>query len=103
MEREKLYKRINMRMDKMIEQGLFEEAKGLFPLKHLNALQTVGYQEIFDYLDGKYDGEEAIRLLKQHSRHYAKRQMTWFKRDQGVRWLEADKDTDTLLEAIGVK
>lgn len=103
MEREKLYERINMRMDKMIEQGLFEEAKGLFPLKHLNALQTVGYQEIFDYLDGKYDREEATRLLKQHSRHYAKRQITWFKRDQEVRWLEADKDTDTLLEAIGVK
>lgn len=101
--REQLYERINMRMDNMIEQGLFEEAERLFPLRHLNALQTVGYQEIFDYLEGKYDRDEAVRLLKQHSRHYAKRQLTWFKRDQEVRWLEAGKGTDMLLEAITIK
>ncbi len=104
MRREELYERINMRMDKMIEQGLFEEAESLFSLKHLNALQTVGYQEVFDYLDGKYDRAEAVRLLKQHSRHYAKRQMTWFKRDQDVHWLEASRDIENLLQSVkGIK
>jgi tRNA dimethylallyltransferase len=104
MERQQLYDRINMRMDKMIEQGLFEEAERLFPLKHLNALQTVGYQEIFDFLEGKYDKAEAVRLLKQHSRHYAKRQMTWFNRDQNVHWLEANREVENLLQTImGIK
>lgn len=103
LEREALYERINKRMDIMIEQGLFEEAERLFPLRHLNALQTVGYQEIFDFLEGKYDKTEAVRLLKQHSRHYAKRQLTWFKRDQAVQWLTADKPMEMLLQAVVVK
>jgi tRNA dimethylallyltransferase len=103
LEREHLYERINQRMDMMIAQGLFEEAEKLFPLRHLNALQTVGYQEIFGFLEGKYDREEAVRLLKQHSRQYAKRQLTWFKRDQGVRWLKADQHHDVLLKAMGIK
>ncbi|GCC51803.1 tRNA (adenosine(37)-N6)-dimethylallyltransferase MiaA [Chryseotalea sanaruensis] len=104
MERQQLYDRINLRMDKMIEEGLFEEAERLFPLRQLNALQTVGYQEVFDYLDGKYDRAEAVRLLKQHSRHYAKRQMTWFKRDQNVHWLEANMEVENLLHTImGIK
>jgi tRNA dimethylallyltransferase len=84
--REKLYERIDSRMDKMIEQGLFEEAAKLYSKKHLNALQTVGYKEIFDFMDGLYDREEAIRLLKRNSRHYAKRQLTWFKRDREISW-----------------
>lgn len=88
LDREELYQRIDSRMDAMIEAGLFEEAKGLYQYKNHQALQTVGYQEIFDLMDGKYDREEAIRLLKRNSRHYAKRQMTWFKRDEEIKWFE---------------
>ncbi len=86
MEREKLNERIDLRMDMMIEAGLFEEARTFHPLKHINALQTVGYREIFDFFDGIYDREEAVRLLKRNSRRYAKRQMTWFKRDSDYHW-----------------
>lgn len=85
-EREELYQRIDQRMDLMIGQGLFEEAEGLFPHRDLNALQTVGYTEIFGYLKGDYDKEEAIRLLKRNSRRYAKRQLTWFKRYPDIKW-----------------
>jgi len=86
-DREELYSRIDKRMDAMIEQGLFEEAAALYPYRHHNALQTVGYKEIFDFMEGKYDREEAIRLLKRNSRRYAKRQFTWFKRDEEIIWL----------------
>lgn len=86
--REILYKRIDDRMDEMIACGLFDEARQLLPFKNHNALQTVGYQEIFDYLEGQYDKDEAIRLLKRNSRRYAKRQMTWFKRDESIRWFD---------------
>jgi tRNA dimethylallyltransferase len=85
-----LYDRIDERMDKMVAEGLFEEAKKLYPFKNYNALQTVGYQEIFDFIDGKYDREEAIRLLKRNTRHYAKRQMTWFKKDKEITWFQPD-------------
>lgn len=88
--REELYDRINLRMDQMISEGLFEEAEKLYPFKDLNALQTVGYSEIFGFLDGEYDREEAVRLLKRNSRRYAKRQMTWFKRDSEFVWFSAD-------------
>ncbi|MFM8851088.1 MAG: tRNA (adenosine(37)-N6)-dimethylallyltransferase MiaA [Cytophagales bacterium] len=87
--RDKLYERIDARMDKMITNGLFEEAAKFYPQKHLNALQTVGYQEIFDFMDGLFDKEEAIRLLKRNSRHYAKRQLTWFRRDAEVHWFQS--------------
>lgn len=86
LEREELYNRIELRMDQMINRGLFDEAEQLLSYRHLNALQTVGYTEIFDYLSGTYDREEAIRLLKRNSRRYAKRQMTWFKKDEEVKW-----------------
>jgi tRNA dimethylallyltransferase len=89
--REELYQRIDLRMDQMIERGLFEEATRFYPQRHLNALQTVGYQEIFGHLEKKYDREEAIRLLKRNSRHYAKRQMTWFKKDQEIRWMRPEE------------
>ena len=85
-ERDELYSRIDLRMDQMIAAGLFEEAAQLFPYRQLNALQTVGYKEIFDYFDGLYDREEAIRLLKRNSRRYAKRQMTWLKKDASYAW-----------------
>ena len=86
--REELYARIDERMDQMIAAGLFEEAERLYPHRALNALQTVGYTEIFGYLDGDYDREEAVRLLKRNSRRYAKRQLTWFQRDEDIRWFE---------------
>lgn len=84
--REVLFARIDQRMDEMIARGLFEEAEALYPYKEHQALQTVGYQEIFDWMDGKYDRDEAVRLLKRNSRRYAKRQLTWFKRDEEFRW-----------------
>lgn len=86
MEREKLYERIDKRMDSMIAQGLFDEAEKLYPYRKHQALQTVGYKEIFDYMDGAYDKQEAIRLLKRNSRRYAKRQITWFKKGVNTKW-----------------
>jgi len=91
LEREQLYARIDARMDTMIEKGLFEEAERFFTMRNLNALQTVGYREIFDYIEGKYDREEAIRLLKRNTRRYAKRQLTWFKRDPEFHWFNPDQ------------
>jgi tRNA dimethylallyltransferase len=91
LEREQLYSRINARMDAMIEKGLFDEARRFFPQRNLNALQTVGYREIFEYIEGKYDREEAIRLLKRNTRRYAKRQLTWFKRDPEMHWFNPDQ------------
>lgn len=87
-EREALYERINSRVDMMIEAGLEQEAQELYPLRHLTALQTVGYQEWFDFFDGKIDREEAIRLIKRNSRRYAKRQMTWFRKVEGMTWVD---------------
>ncbi|MCU0351234.1 MAG: tRNA (adenosine(37)-N6)-dimethylallyltransferase MiaA [Flavobacterium sp.] len=91
--REILYQKIDNRMDKMIEQGLFDEAKRFFSFHHLQALQTVGYREIFGYLRNEYNKEEAIRLLKRNSRRYAKRQLTWFKRDRNIFWFDAENVT----------
>lgn len=102
LERAKLYERIDSRMDEMIAQGLFEEAQQLYPFKDKNALQTVGYQEIFDFMDGAYDREEAIRLLKRNSRRYAKRQLTWFKRDEEIKWFNP-LNLEAVLECIKSK
>ncbi|MDH4089022.1 MAG: tRNA (adenosine(37)-N6)-dimethylallyltransferase MiaA [Cyclobacteriaceae bacterium] len=85
--REELYRRIDARMDCMIAEGLFMEAEELYAFRDHNALQTVGYQEIFDFMNGSYDQAEAIRLLKRNSRRYAKRQMTWFKHDAEIVWM----------------
>ncbi|MBX0289136.1 tRNA (adenosine(37)-N6)-dimethylallyltransferase MiaA [Hymenobacter sp. HSC-4F20] len=85
-EREELYQRIDQRMDHMLAAGLEEEARSLLPHRHHNALQTVGYQELFDYFDGLYDYPEAVRLLKRNSRRYAKRQLTWLRRDPQYHW-----------------
>jgi len=84
--REALYTRIDSRMDEMIARGLFEEAKALYPLRHHNALQTVGYQEIFGFIENRYDRDECVRLLKRNSRRYAKRQLTWFQKDPEFTW-----------------
>jgi len=78
--RQEIYDNINHRVDHMMEAGLIEEAKGLFPFRHLNALQTVGYKELFDYFDGKISLEKAVEDIKKNTRHYAKRQMTWFRK-----------------------
>ena len=91
LDREQLNQRIDSRMDGMIEAGLFEEAKKFYPQRERNALQTVGYQEIFGYIEGVYDKGEAIRLLKRNSRRYAKRQMTWFKKDKEIKWFRPDE------------
>lgn len=89
--REVLYERINQRMDLMIEAGLFEEARAMLPFRQHNALQTVGYTEIFRHFDGEYDHAEAVRLLKRNSRRYAKRQLTWFNRDREIQWYRPDQ------------
>jgi tRNA dimethylallyltransferase len=86
--REELYNRINCRVDLMMEAGLWQEAESLYPLQHLNALHTVGYREIFDCLDGQISKEQAIEKIKQHTRNYAKRQLTWFRNDKEILWLE---------------
>ena len=95
-EREELYARIDNRMDGMIKRGLFGEAEMLYKFRHLNALQTVGYSEIFKYLEGAYDYEEAVRLLKRNSRRYAKRQMTWFNRDEETRWFHPCQEEELI-------
>ena len=87
-EREELYTRINSRVDQMIEDGLVEEAKGLYQLRHLNALNTVGYKEMFAYLDGTWSLEEAIERMKGNTRRYARKQLTWFKKDPEVIWMK---------------
>lgn len=89
MPREKLYERINQRVDDMVKAGLEAEARSLYPYKDLPALQTVGYQEWFDFFDGKTTREQAIALIKQNTRHYAKRQMTWFRKMEGVEWIKS--------------
>ncbi len=86
--REILYERIDRRVDQMLAEGLEAEAWKFYPYRHLNALQTVGYREFFDYFDHKYPREETIRLIKRNSRRYAKRQMTWFGRDDSIQWTE---------------
>lgn len=88
MPRDVLYERINRRVDLMIEAGLEAEARALYPLRELNSLQTVGYRELFDYFDGTTTRDKAIELIKRNSRHYAKRQMTWFGRDDSIMWLD---------------
>ena len=102
-ERETLYDRINRRVDMMIDEGLEAEARAVYHLRHLNSLQTVGYREMFDYFDGTISRDEAIELIKRNSRRYAKRQMTWFRRDEEIRWFsptEFDSMIDFLENSI---
>lgn len=91
MPRDILYDRINRRVDIMMQQGLEAEAQSVVHLRHCNSLQTVGYREMFDYFDGKTTREEAVELIKRNSRRYAKRQMTWFKRDEEIAWFHPSK------------
>ena len=96
MPRDILYDRINRRVDMMVTDGLVEEARTMLPRRELNALQTVGYREMFDYFDGKITVDEAIELIKRNSRRYAKRQMTWFRRDTEIVWFAPDKLNDII-------
>jgi len=100
--REILYQRINRRVDEMVKQGLIAEVKSLLPYRHLNALNTVGYSELFDYFDNKTDLETAIALIKQNTRRFAKRQMTWFRKDQQIRWITpgGGDGTDAILREL---
>lgn len=86
LEREELYRRIDRRVDMMMEAGLEAEARAVYPYRRLNSLQTVGYKELFDYFDGKITRDEAVELIKRNTRRYAKRQMTWFRRDARIAW-----------------
>ena len=100
--REQLYDRINKRVDIMIGQGLIEEVRSLMPYRHLNALNTVGYSELFDYLDGKTDLNTAVNLIKQNTRHFAKRQLTWFRKDKVMKWMTPDDPNliDEIIKAV---
>ena len=90
--RAELYDRINRRVEQMVADGLVEEARAVYPKRALNSLQTVGYKELFAYFDGEYDLNRAIELIQQNTRHYAKRQLTWFRRDEKIHWLNAKDD-----------
>lgn len=97
--REELFLRINSRVDEMVKAGLEEEAKRLYHLRSLNALNSVGYKEFFDFFDGKITREKAIELIKRNTRRYARRQMTWWSKDREIRWFGAD-DVSGILKSI---
>lgn len=98
-EREELYNRINQRVDQMIAEGLLDEAKSLYPMRHMNALNTVGYKEMFAYLDGTWTLEEAVERIKGNSRRYARKQLTWYKKDEQIRWFHPD-EKDKIISYI---
>ena len=98
--REEMYQRINKRVDLMVSEGLIEEAKNLFEHKNLNALQTVGYRELFEYFEGKITLEFAIEEIKKNTRRFAKRQMTWFKKTENVQWFDYKTDLPTIINHI---
>ena len=87
-DREKLYSRINQRVDQMMAEGLEDEAKNIYPFRHLNSLNTVGYKELFAWFDGETDKEKAIELIKRNTRHYARKQLTWLRKDEQIHWFE---------------
>ena len=97
--REELYARINQRVDEMMASGLLEEVKTMYPKRSLNALNTVGYKELFDYLDGRWPLEEAVERIKGNTRRYARKQLTWYKKDNQIRWFHPDEIT-TIIDYI---
>ncbi|MGB5392897.1 MAG: tRNA (adenosine(37)-N6)-dimethylallyltransferase MiaA [Lutimonas sp.] len=101
--REIVYERINQRVDQMIEDGLVDEARKLFPYKNLNALQTVGYKELFSYFDGEINLEFAIEEIKKNTRRFAKRQFTWFKKDEEILWFDYLTDPEKIINQIEQK
>lgn len=102
-DREIIYDRINRRVDIMMEQGQLEEAKGLFPKQHLNALNTVGYKELFNYFKGEWTLEFAVSEIKKNSRRFAKRQLTWFKRKEDTLWFDYKTDIKTIIDGMASK
>lgn len=101
--REIIYERINHRVDTMIEEGLIDEAKSLFQYKEENALQTVGYRELFEYFEGKISLEEAILEIKKNTRRFAKRQNTWFKKNEAIHWFDYDTEVSEIINFINEK
>ena len=99
-ERQEMYERINLRVDLMMQNGLLEEAKNLFPHKDLNALQTVGYRELFSYFDGEFPLDFAIEEIKKNTRRFAKRQLTWFKRTENARWFDYQTNVEEIEKYI---
>ncbi|MDO9137596.1 MAG: tRNA (adenosine(37)-N6)-dimethylallyltransferase MiaA [Lutibacter sp.] len=99
-DREIMYHRINQRVDIMLQEGLLDEAKKLYPHKELNALQTVGYRELFDYFDGKYSLEFAIEEIKKNTRRFAKRQVTWNKKDENIHWFDFETSPSEIIKKI---
>jgi tRNA dimethylallyltransferase len=99
-DRNMLYTRINARVDRMMEDGLLEEVRRLFPFRHLNALHTVGYKELFDHLEGKLNLPDAIDLIKQNTRRFSKRQLTWFRKDESIIWMDPFKDLDLATKIL---
>jgi len=95
-----MYNRINQRVDIMLQKGLLDEVKKLYPHKNLNALQTVGYKELFGYLDGNYSMDEAIEEIKKNTRRFAKRQVTWNKKDQTINWFDFKTETSEIITKI---
>ena len=95
-DREELYDRINQRVDQMMDEGLLDEARNLYPMRHMNALNTVGYKEMFAYLDGKWTLEEAVERIKGNTRRYARKQLTWYKKDEQLRWFHPDEKENIL-------
>lgn len=98
-EREELYARINRRVDQMIEDGLVEEARSVINYRHTNALNTVGYKEIFNYIDGTWTLDTAVEKIKQNTRIYSRKQMTWFRRDESIHWFHPD-ESDQIKKLI---
>lgn len=92
--REELYQRINQRVDMMMQQGMLDEAKALYPHRQLNALNTVGYKELFDYIDGRWTLDEAVERIKGNTRRYARKQLTWLKRNEQTTWFHPDNEKD---------
>ena len=101
--REQLYERINARVDQMIERGLVEEARKFYPFKHLNSLNTVGYKEMFRYFNGEWTLEFAIDKIKQHSRNYARKQLSWFNRSDDIHWIDLSDETKDIKSIIWEK
>ncbi len=99
-DREIIYNRINQRVDIMIDSGLLEEAKSLIPFKHLNALNTVGYKELFNYFQGEWDLEFAISEIKKNTRRFAKRQLTWYRKDDTIKWIPYNYDLHQIIHLI---
>ena len=95
-DRNELYNRINLRVDQMMTDGLLDEVRGLLDKRHVNALNTVGYKELFDYLDGRWSLDEAVERIKGNTRRYARKQLTWFKRDATMKWFHPDQQKEIL-------